>query len=443
MPSRKPRSNPDHARRTHRPDPSDAVIARQLQDLLTPAIDAQAAFDKSLGARARLLTLPLMLAAVLTLLWRDVPSVRELTRLLAREDRLWCRAVKVSQQALSQRLLQVPSILFERVFFEVLPSLRARWHQRQQRPLPASVQVARTHFPQLWIADGSTLEPVLRKLGSLRVLEKAPLAGKIVTVIAWLTRLPVQIWFDEHPKRHDTGFGDRLVSQLTTGTLLILDRGFEHFQFFRQLMDAQAHFITRVKANAHIEVERVLGATVNHKDQLLRLGSKRSGVPQLSLRLVQVRCGRTGYGYLTSVRDPQVLPPFVVADLYRRRWRIEEAFATLKRLLGLSYLWTGSINGVKLQVWATWILFAVLVDLGDAVAEEMGMPFERISLEMLYRGLYHFGVARQQGQATEPVSYFAAEENRDLGIVKALRKPPPRLDLRPFPDSPLTSAPPP
>ncbi|MEH2214820.1 transposase, partial [Nostoc sp.] len=32
--------------------------------------------------------------------------------------------------------------------------------------------------------------------------------------------------------------------------------------------------------------------------------------------------------------------------LYRRRWRVEEAFYTVKRLLSLSYLWTGSINGI-------------------------------------------------------------------------------------------------
>lgn len=72
--------------------------------------------------------------------------------------------------------------------------------------------------------------------------------------------------------------------------------------------------------------------------------------------------GKTWYSYITSVLDPVVLPPYVVADLYRRRWRIEEAFHTVKRLLGLSYLWTGSINGVKLQVWATWLFYAVLVD---------------------------------------------------------------------------------
>jgi len=109
---------------------------------------------------------------------------------------------------------------------------------------------------------------------------------------------------------------------------------------------------------------------------------------------------------VTSVLDPQVLPPYAVADLYGRRWRIEEAFNTAKRLLGLSYLWTGSINGVKLQVWTTWLFYAVLIDLADAVADELAVPFDRISLEMLFRGLYHFHHAYSQGRATDPVLFL-------------------------------------
>ncbi len=171
-----------------------------------------------------------------------------------------------------------------------------------------------------------------------------------------------------------------------------------------------------------------------------KLGVKRKNAPQLQLRLVQVRFGSTWYSYLTSVLDPQQLPPFVVADLYRRRWRIEEAFCTVKRLLGLSYLWTGSLNGVKLQIWATWLFYAVLVDLGDAVADEVGVPFEQISLEMLYRGLYHFSVAYNKGKATDPISYFAAPQNQDLRVVK-IRKKEPLLDLSPFPKPHLTFVP--
>jgi len=163
------------------------------------------------------------------------------------------------------------------------------------------------------------------------------------------------------------------------------------------------------------------------------LGTGQNKAPKLTLRLVEIRFGRVWYRYLTSVLDPTILPPFVVADLYRRRWRIEEAFNTVKRLLNLAYLWTGSINGIQLQIWATWLFYAILVDLGDAVADTVGLPFDRISLEMLYRGLYHFNTAYNKGLATDPVAYFADPKNRDLGVIKPLSKSQKRLDLSPYP----------
>ena len=64
--------------------------------------------------------------------------------------------------------------------------------------------------------------------------------------------------------------------------------------------------------------------------------------------------------------------------------RIEDAYALVKRLLGLAYFWVGAQNGVALQVWATWLLYAILVDLTDAVAEALNRPFAAISLEMVY-----------------------------------------------------------
>ncbi|OBQ32327.1 MAG: hypothetical protein AN485_21770 [Anabaena sp. MDT14b] len=93
----------------------DEVIAKQLEALLTPAITNQENYYKKLGLRERILNLPLMMAAVLTLLWRDVAGVREVTRMLARDGFLWCNPTKVSQQAVSQRFLTFPSELFEKV----------------------------------------------------------------------------------------------------------------------------------------------------------------------------------------------------------------------------------------------------------------------------------------------------------------------------------------
>lgn len=99
----------------------------------------------------------------------------------------------------------------------------------------------------------------------------------------------------------------------------------------------------------------------------------------------------------------------------------------------LAYLWTGSLNGIQLQIWTTWLFYAILVDLGDAVADEVGLPFDRISLEMLYRGLYHFTTTYHKGLATDPVTYFTTSENQVLAVVKHLRKSPPLLHLAPYP----------
>lgn len=207
------------------------------------------------------------------------------------------------------------------------------------------------------------------------------MAGKICTVIDIVTRLPVEVWFDTNPRASETNFEAYLLNLVTAKTLLLLDRGFYHFQFFAQLISQQVDFITRLKVGAAVKVVKVFTSQPSVKDQLIQLGTGRNSAPILTLRLVEIRFGKTWYSYITSVLAPVVLPPYVVADLYRGEARIEEAFNTVKRLLGLSYLWTGSINGVKLQGGATWLFYAVLVDLGDAVAEELALPFERISLQ--------------------------------------------------------------
>lgn len=432
--SRNRKLNRDHAKRKQRPMVEEAVVAKQLENLVTPAITSQENYYRQLGLRDRILTLPLMVASVLTLLWRDVAGVTELTRILAREGFLWCSPTQVSQQAISQRFLTFPASLFEGVFKQLLPALKQAWHSRTRRPLPESIQFTRSKFERIWIADGSTLEALFRKLKSLEDVPKGQLAGKMGVVIDLITRLPIEIWFQENPRSSDIKLEANILELVPSNTLLLLDRGFYHFRFWLQLMEQGVHLITRLKKGASIQVKQVFTHSYSIRDRLIRLGAGTQKTPFVTLRLIEIRSGKIWHSYLTSVLDPEVLPPYVVADLYRKRWRIEDAFNTVKRLLGLSYLWTGSINGVQLQIWGTWLFYAVLVDLGDAVADELSLPFDRISLEMIYRGLYHFSVAHQKGLASQPVQYFAAPENQDLGIVKRKRKPNIKLIVAPFPD---------
>ncbi len=90
--------------------------------------------------------------------------------------------------------------LFERVFKDLLPHLKSSWHQRQHRPLPESVQFTLSKFENIWIVDGSTLEALFKKLKSLEDLPFGQLAGKMGVVIDLVTRLPVEIWFQENPR---------------------------------------------------------------------------------------------------------------------------------------------------------------------------------------------------------------------------------------------------
>jgi hypothetical protein len=136
-----------------------------------------------------------MVAAVLTLLWPDVAGVTELTRMLAREGFVWCRPKSVSQQAISQRFLTFPAQLFEKVFKDLLPSLKASWYTRNGRPLPESIQFTVLKFEKIWIVECSILEALFRKLNSREDAAKGQLAGKMGTVIDLITRLPVEIWF--------------------------------------------------------------------------------------------------------------------------------------------------------------------------------------------------------------------------------------------------------
>ena len=410
----------DHARPRTVPAPSAAAVEARLAELVTPALFAAGEEYRRLGLRARVLTLPVMVGVVLALVWRQVASVAELVRLIEREGFFLVPRREFSPQALSLRLRVLPAALFGRVFADLLPTLRTRAAART-RPLPPALAAVRARFPVVWAADGSTLEAVFKRVGLLRGVTDPALGGAICAIVDVATRLPVELWFDPEAAGNDGRFRDRIAAALPDGALLLVDRGFYAFPFFDWFTDHGRWFVTRAREVAAFDAVATLAATPRVHDRVVAFGKYRSNPCAHPLRLVEVTVGARRYRYLTNVLDPAALTAAQVHALYGERWRVEEAFALVKRLLGLGYLWSGSANAVALQVWATWLLYAVLVDLTDAVADELGLPLAALSLEMTFRGLYHFSVAAAHGTATDPVAYLADPANRDLGVVKRTR----------------------
>lgn len=408
--------------RTKRPNtaPPDDQIEACLTAVVHPATLNQMAHFHELGLRERTLNLPVMMAFVLSLIWRQLGSVVEAVRVLNREGLLWVDERKVSQQAVEQRLGSLPAVLFERVLHEVLPAMAQRWHSRT-RPLPPALRWAQQHFTAVVALDGSTLDALLRKCGLLRDGEGSVLAGRMAALLDVITRLPHALWYEQDQRANDQRFWDRALAAVESGTLLIFDLGFLNFSRFDQLTDMGVWFLTRMEERIVYQVERVLQANAHFHDLLVWVGSGPESRCAHLLRLVEWQHQGKWYRYLTNVVEPRVLPAEYVVALYWQRWRIEDAFNIVKRLLGLAYLWTGSINGIQVQVWATWILYVVLVDLTDAVAQALNKPFQALSMEMVYRGLYHFTQAHHRGKADDVVAYLAADAE-GLGIIKRKRK---------------------
>jgi hypothetical protein len=400
--------------------PPDAQIAARLSELVHPATYTQLAAYQAMGLRERVLTLPVMVAFVLSLIWRHLGSVSEAVRVLQREGFLWTSPQSVTQQALCARLQRLPAVLFERVLAEVLPQVQQRATLRA-RPLPPEVAAAQRSFAHILAVDGSTLDSLLRKVGLLRGQDRPVLAGRIGALLDVASHLPRQVWYEDDSAAHDQRFWDRILAALPQSTLLLFDLGFRNSARFATLTAQGQAFVSRVHSNAALRHERMLATTGALRDSLVWLGtgSARCRVP---LRLVEwTTPSGAQHRYLTNVVDPAVLSAATIVLLYGQRWRMEEAFQAVKRLLGLAYFYTGAVNGIQVQVWATWLLYAVLVDLTDAVAEELHQPLAALSLEMTYRGLYHFTQAAQRGETSDPVAYLAAEA-KSLGLLKRPRR---------------------
>ena len=412
-------TNADLRRRTQVPAPAIGEIEQWLLRSLSPASFKPLSGIKGTHEKAmreRVLTLPVMVAVVVSLVYRQINGLSELLRVLQQEGLLWVEPMRVSVEAVSKRLRVLPVSVFSELFEGLIPQL-----QGSTQVVSAVWQPVKERFSAIWIADGSSLEELRRQLKVLRDEPKTVLAGKMMAVVELLTHRPLKFSYALNPKANDKTFDQWLLQQLPPGGLLVFDLGFFKFPWFDQFTEQSKYFLTRLREKTAYQVVQTLSAGPRYRDELVHLGSYRSHPCHHRLRLVSVLWDTTWYCYLTNVLDPEQLPPHLVCELYRHRWRIEDAFALTKRLLGLSYLWVGDRNGVQIQIYATWIFYALLNELCAQVAVALNQPLERISMEMVFRGLYHYAQALLRGTQQTVVS-FLVENHRLLALLKAIRK---------------------
>ena len=419
-------ANPDFRHRVPVPVPAVAEVEQQLWALLSPSLLAPRLVERRdphnpqrlIRLRARLLTLPVVVAIIVSLVWRRLAAVAEVQRVLAREGLLWVQPLQVSAQALARRLDTLPAAVLGELFAEVCTRLQA--HPLPSWPGLEDWAQVRTHFPLIALLDGSTLEALRKKTPALQRVEGLALAGRMLVMVEAFSQRPCWQLYTEDAAANDKRFASEILAALPAGGLVVFDLGFFSFLWFDDFTEQQKFFVTRMRQKTAYRTLAVLSHGPYYRDELVQLGQYRSNPCRHPLRMVSVLWQGQWYRYLTNVLDPQLLSARQVCELYRRRWRIEEAFLLTKRVLELAYLWTASPNGIQLQIYATLIFYAVLLSLCQQVAQALHEPLERISVELVFRAFDHCSRAVQQGESDNVVEFLSPHANL-LGLIKRWR----------------------
>ena len=384
------RSHSEFRHRSQIPLPAVQDVEQQLLAALTPSWLAPRQLERRdprqpqrlIRMRQRLLTRPVMVAIIVSLVWRRVPSVAEIQKVLARAGLLGVAPLWVRAQALTKRLDVLPAAVMGQLLVDVCTRRQAQ----PSPPLPdPSWATVRAHVPRLAIVEGSTLEALRKQTAVLRQRDGLVLAGKVMVMVEAFSHCPLWPLYTEDAAAHDQRFAAEILAALPVGGLLSFDPGFFSLLWFEACTDPQQSLVTRRREKTADHTGQVLSQGPSYRDERIEGGQSRSNPCQHPVRMISVLWQGTRDRSLTKVLAPQELSARQVCARYRRRWRLEDAFALTKRLLDLAYVWTGSTHAVPWQLSATLIFSAGLLTICQQVAEALGEPLARISVERVFR----------------------------------------------------------
>jgi hypothetical protein len=153
-----------------------------------------------------------------------------------------------------------------------------------------------------------------------------------------------------------------MIAQLPANSLIVADCGFFGYDFWSELLASGRQFVIRVGGN--VRLLKKLGV-VSESHGTIYLwpdkAAKRRQMP-LVLRLVVVHDGRQPWYLVTSVRNPKRLSDRQVADIYKRRWRIELFFRHFKQTFGRAKLRSHKAENAECEAqWSLLGLWAMLL----------------------------------------------------------------------------------
>ncbi len=158
-------------------------------------------------------------------------------------------------------------------------------------------------------------------------------------------------------KTHDSRVAKAL--DLPKGSIVVFDKGYNDYAWFRLLVEKGVFFVTRLKRNAVFTllerrpVSRKIGITSDHIIEVVHRGKT------LRLRKIGYQDPQSGkqYEFLTNHFR---LSPKTIADIYKERWQIELFFKEIKQNLRIKSFVGYSENAVMIQIYTALTVYLLL-----------------------------------------------------------------------------------
>ena len=146
------------------------------------------------------------------------------------------------------------------------------------------------------------------------------------------------------------------------GSIIVFDRGYIEFGWFRQLTESGVFFVTRIKKFARYQVvdeRQVSPATPVLADQTVRYTFHRTEkkYPDLLRRVVVALPDGGQMEFLTNNFH---LAASTIGRIYQDRWQIESFFKMLKQNLRVKTFVGTSFNALMIQIWTALIAMLIL-----------------------------------------------------------------------------------
>jgi len=166
----------------------------------------------------------------------------------------------------------------------------------------------RARFPNIFLIDGSRLDPIAHKLKILRNLAPAILPGCMTVIYDLFHGVTRQVLFDPDAAAPELLRAVPTLGSLPKGSLIVGDRLYASIQFFWELSQRGLWGLFRLNGVLTIDRQHLIsrkqgGGRTVVEEWLVSVGSGQTA-PVITLRLICFRQGKLQRDLLTSVLDP-------------------------------------------------------------------------------------------------------------------------------------------